>query len=46
VVGPDAELMSAGRRKLSDEAWVALGEEMSDDEFRDRFEAAVGIRVR
>jgi len=46
LVGPDAEEMVARRQKLSDEEWVSLGGEMSDDEFRERFEAASGVRVK
>ena len=43
VVGDDAERMSAGRRNTSDEEWVALGEEMSDEEYAVRFKAVTGI---
>ena len=46
LVGPDAEEMIARRRRTSDEEWVALGGELSDDEFRERFEAASGVRVK
>lgn len=43
LVGDDAERMSAGRRNTSDEEWVALGGEMSDEEYATRFKAATGI---
>jgi NAD(P)-dependent dehydrogenase (short-subunit alcohol dehydrogenase family) len=46
LVGPDAEKMAAGRAGMSDEEWVALGADMSDDEYRSRFEAATGIVVK
>ncbi len=44
-VGEDAVGFAAGRPKISDEAWVALGEDLSDDEYNGRFFEYFGIRL-
>lgn len=36
-VGDDAVGMIGGRRRISDEDWVAMGAELSDDEYNGRF---------
>ena len=43
VMGQDAQAMLAGRRRISDEEWIALGEAMSDEEYEARFKALFGI---
>lgn len=45
LIGEDAERMVSARRSTSDEEWVALGAEMSDEEFARRFKAATGIEL-
>jgi len=44
-VGKDAFGIHAGRPKIADEAWVSMGEDLSDEEYGDRFEAYFGFRV-
>ncbi len=44
-VGADAEGFAAGRRKISDEDWVALGDELSDEEYNRRFFEYFGVKL-
>src|SRR5438067_8087448 len=44
-VGKDAVGMARGRRTISDEAWVAMGEDLSDQEYNQRFFEYFGIRL-
>ena len=43
-VGADAEGMSAGRARISDEEWVAMGA-VSDDEYVARFKQYFGVQL-
>jgi hypothetical protein len=43
VVGRDAEQLSAGRERISDEEWLSLGEDLSDEEYARRFRACFGF---
>jgi NAD(P)-dependent dehydrogenase (short-subunit alcohol dehydrogenase family) len=45
-VGVDAEGLSAGRARISDEEWVAMGGELSDEEYNARFQRYFGIELR
>jgi NAD(P)-dependent dehydrogenase (short-subunit alcohol dehydrogenase family) len=45
-VGVDAEGLAAGRARLSDEEWVAMGGELSDEEYNERFKRYFGIELR
>ena len=42
-VGADAISMLEGRAKISDEEWVAMGADLSDEEYNARYKAAFGI---
>ena len=42
-VGGDAEGLAAGRARISDEEWVAMGGELSDEEYNTRFKRYFGI---
>src|SRR5438876_5572038 len=44
-VGRDALGLSQGRRKISDESWVAMGDDLSDQEYNQRFFDYFGIRL-
>ena len=44
-VGVDAEGMAAGRARISDEEWVAMGGELSDEEYNARFKRYFGIEL-
>jgi len=44
-VGKDAEGFAAGRPKLSDEEWVAMGGDLSDEDYNRRFFEYFGIRL-
>jgi NAD(P)-dependent dehydrogenase (short-subunit alcohol dehydrogenase family) len=44
-VGRDAEGLAAGRARITDEEWVAMGGELSDEEYNARFERYFGIRL-
>jgi len=44
-VGKDAIGLSQGRRKISDEAWIALGDQLSDQEYNQRFLEYFGIQL-
>jgi len=44
-VGKDARGFVQGRPKLSDEDWVAMGDELPDDEYNRRFFEYFGIRL-
>jgi len=46
LVGADAEGLAAGRECLSDEEWVAMGGELSDEEYNERFKRYFGIELR
>ena len=45
LVGTDARGLYAGRRKISDEEWVSLGEDLSDEEYNSRFLAHFGVKL-
>ena len=45
-VGTDAEGLAAGRARISDEEWVAMGGELSDAEYNARFKAHFGIELQ
>jgi NAD(P)-dependent dehydrogenase (short-subunit alcohol dehydrogenase family) len=45
-VGVDAEGLVAGRARLSDEEWVAMGGELSDEEYNELFKRYFGIELR
>jgi NAD(P)-dependent dehydrogenase (short-subunit alcohol dehydrogenase family) len=45
-VGVDAEGIAAGRARISDEEWVAMGGELSDEEYNGRFKRYFGIELR
>jgi len=44
-VGTDAEGLAAGRARISDEEWVALGGELADAEYNARFKQYFGIEL-
>ena len=44
-VGRDALGLSQGRRKISDEYWVAMGDDLSDQDYNQRFFDYFGIRL-
>lgn len=44
-VGEDAVGFAAGRPKIADEAWIAMGDELTDDEYNGRFLEYFGIRL-
>ena len=44
-VGKDAIGMSQGRPKISDEEWVAMGDEITDADYNERFERYFGVRL-
>ena len=44
-VGVDAEGLAAGRARISDEEWVAMGCELGDEEFNARFKRHFGIEL-
>jgi NAD(P)-dependent dehydrogenase (short-subunit alcohol dehydrogenase family) len=44
-VGKDALGFCRGRSKISDEDWVAMGDDLSDQEYNQRFFAYFGIRL-
>ena len=45
-VGGDAEGIATGRPRISDEEWVAMGGELSDEEYNARFKRYFGIELR
>jgi len=45
-VGKDALGLSRGRRRISDEEWVAMGDDLSDDDYTRRFAEYFGITLR
>ncbi len=45
LVGVDAEGLAAGRARISDEEWVAMGGELSDEEYNARFKRYFGIEL-
>ena len=45
-VGGDAEGIAAGRQRISDEDWVAMGSELSDEEYNARFKRYFGIELK
>ena len=45
-VGGDAEGIAAGRQRISDEDWVAMGGELSDEEYIARFKRYFGIELK
>ena len=44
-VGKDAISFSEGRRKIRDETWIAMGGELSDQDYNQRFFEYFGIRL-
>jgi NAD(P)-dependent dehydrogenase (short-subunit alcohol dehydrogenase family) len=44
-VGVDAVGLAAGRSRVSDEEWVAMGGELSDEEYNARFKRYFGIEL-
>ena len=44
-VGDDAVGFMRGRPKISDEDWVAMGDDLSDEEYNRRFEEYFGIKL-
>jgi NAD(P)-dependent dehydrogenase (short-subunit alcohol dehydrogenase family) len=45
-VGKDALGLARGRREISDEAWVAMGDDLSDQDYNERFFQYFGIRLK
>jgi NAD(P)-dependent dehydrogenase (short-subunit alcohol dehydrogenase family) len=45
LVGKDAVGLSEGRARISDEAWVAMGEDLPDEDYNQRFFEHFGIRL-
>jgi NAD(P)-dependent dehydrogenase (short-subunit alcohol dehydrogenase family) len=45
LVGTDAEGMAAGRARISDEEWVAMGGALDDAEYHARFKRYFGIEL-
>jgi len=43
LVGADAEGLAAGRARISDEEWVAMGAGLDDAEYNARFKRYFGI---
>ena len=46
VVGADAESLLRGRQAMRDEEWVAMGGDLSDDEYNAEFRARFGLELR
>jgi NAD(P)-dependent dehydrogenase (short-subunit alcohol dehydrogenase family) len=46
LVGADAEGLAAGRARISDEEWVAMGAGLDDEEYNARFKRYFGIELR
>jgi NAD(P)-dependent dehydrogenase (short-subunit alcohol dehydrogenase family) len=44
-VGVDAEGMAAGRARITDEEWIAMGGELSDEEYNARIKRYFGIQL-
>lgn len=44
-VGADAVGMAAGRPRISDEEWVSMGDDLSDEEYNRRFFEYFGVRL-
>ncbi len=44
-VGPDAEGFMTARNNVPDEAWVALGADLTDDEYNEKFLEYFGIQL-
>jgi NAD(P)-dependent dehydrogenase (short-subunit alcohol dehydrogenase family) len=45
VVGKDAVGLSEGRARISDESWVAMGDDLADDDYNRRFFEYFAIRL-
>jgi len=46
LVGKDAHGLFQGRRRISDESWVALGDDLTDEDYNRRFAEYFGIQLR
>ena len=46
LVGKDAFGLFQGRRRISDEIWVGMGDDLSDEEYNRRFAEYFGIHLR
>jgi NAD(P)-dependent dehydrogenase (short-subunit alcohol dehydrogenase family) len=46
VVGADAQSFIAGRDAISDEDWVAMGEDLTDERYNELFEARFGMKLK
>ncbi|TVS14705.1 MAG: SDR family oxidoreductase [Gammaproteobacteria bacterium] len=44
-VGDDAQGMIPGRRRISDEDWVAMGADLTDDQYNGRFKDWFGVEL-
>ena len=44
-VGKDAQGLAVGRARISDESWVAMGDDLSDEDYNRRFFEHFGIRL-
>jgi NAD(P)-dependent dehydrogenase (short-subunit alcohol dehydrogenase family) len=45
TAGKDAAGLTSGRARISDEAWIAMGDDLPDDEYNRRFLEYFGIRL-
>ena len=46
VVGADAESILRGRTAMRDEEWVAMGADLSDEDYNAEFQARFGVELR
>ncbi len=46
TVGKDAAGFAAGRPRISDETWIAMGADLSDEEYNRRMVEHFGIELR
>jgi len=45
AVGKDAQGLTQGRARISDESWIAMGDDLPDEEYNRRFFEYFGIRL-